>query len=136
MAGSIVVFGQGYEVIRLLEPVNWLKGNRVYYWGDLDTHGFAILDSLRAVLPGIASVLMDLETLERFRSFCVEEPRPRTQPLARLTADEQAAFNALVSGALGDSLRLEQERIPFSALPFSGLGLGDRNRGQSLPWTV
>jgi len=136
LAGSMVIFGQGYEVIRLLEPINWLRENQLYYWGDLDTHGFAILDGLRAVLPGIASVLMDLETLERFRAFCVEEPRPRTQPLARLTAAERAAFDALVSGALGDSLRLEQERIPFTALPFPELGLDDRNRGQSLPWTV
>ena len=136
MAGSIVVFGQGYEALRLLEPVPWLNVSRLYYWGDLDTHGFAILDGLRSVLPGITSVLMDLETLERYRSFCVEEPRPRTQPLARLTAAEQAAFEALVSGAFGASLRLEQERIPFSALPFADLGLGDGNRGQSEPWTV
>lgn len=35
----------------------------VHYWGDLDTHGSAILDRLRAWLPQTRSFLMDRETL-------------------------------------------------------------------------
>jgi hypothetical protein len=134
---ALAVFGQGYEVIRLLESVPWLEDRMLYYWGDLDTHGFAILDGLRAVLPRVASVLMDRPTLERYRAFCVQEPRPVARPLGRLTAVEALAYDTLVSGALGDSLRLEQERIPLTAVQLPGLlpELGDdsENRGQSRP---
>ena len=46
---SLVVFGLGYGLDRLAQ-VPWLKSRAVFYWGDIDTHGFAILDSLRAFL--------------------------------------------------------------------------------------
>jgi hypothetical protein len=39
----------------------------VHYWGDLDTHGFAILHSLRAWLPQTQSFLMDRQTLAEHR---------------------------------------------------------------------
>ena len=35
----------------------------VHYWGDIDTHGFAILDQLRAHFPQAQSFLMDRGTL-------------------------------------------------------------------------
>jgi hypothetical protein len=34
----------------------------VLYWGDLDTHGFAILDELRAHCPHAESLLMNRAT--------------------------------------------------------------------------
>ena len=46
-AESIVVFGLGYGV-DLLASIPWLKRCEVHYWGDIDTHGFAMLDRLRA----------------------------------------------------------------------------------------
>jgi hypothetical protein len=47
---SIIIFGLGYG-IEQLACVPWLADKTVLYWGDLDTHGFAILDRLRALLP-------------------------------------------------------------------------------------
>lgn len=44
---SIVVFGAGYGW-EALAAADWLRRQPLYYWGDLDTHGFAILDQLRA----------------------------------------------------------------------------------------
>jgi hypothetical protein len=41
---------------------------------------------------------------------------PVTEHLALLTADEQACYQALLRGDHGDRVRLEQERIRFSAL--------------------
>ena len=47
---AAVIFGLGYGLERLAE-VRWLRGKAIYYWGDIDTHGFAILDRLRAMFP-------------------------------------------------------------------------------------
>ena len=40
--GAMVVFGGGYAV-STLRHAPWLAGIRLAYWGDLDTHGFAML---------------------------------------------------------------------------------------------
>jgi hypothetical protein len=47
----------------ILRDAAWLRECEVLYWGDIDTHGFRILDQLRAVHPHVESVLMDEETL-------------------------------------------------------------------------
>ena len=56
--GTMLVFGSGYTVARL-GRVPWLADCEVDYWGDIDTHGFAILHRLRAWLPHVRSLLMD-----------------------------------------------------------------------------
>jgi len=48
----------------------------VHYWGDLDTHGFAILNQLRAWLPQTRSFLMDRQTLVEHRDRWGREPAP------------------------------------------------------------
>ncbi len=49
-AAGAVLWGKGFEVDRL-GRLPWLAEADLAYWGDLDTHGFAILDRLRAWLP-------------------------------------------------------------------------------------
>ena len=49
--------------------------------GDIDTHGFAILDRLRAWLPQTRSVLMDRDTLLAHRDRWVTEDRPAKSAL-------------------------------------------------------
>ena len=109
---SIILFGLGYGVDRL-GLVPWLQDKAIYYWGDLDTHGFAILDSLRAVFPNARSFLMDRQTLLSHRPLWVEEPEPSQVPLSRLTEDENKVFEDLRFDRLGHRVRLEQERIAF-----------------------
>ena len=58
----IVIFGGGYAV-NVLERLDWLAALDLAYWGDLDTHGFAILNRLRRRFPRARSILMDRETL-------------------------------------------------------------------------
>jgi hypothetical protein len=55
---AMLIFGGGYAVPRL-EPLGWLAGLDLMYWGDIDTHGFAILNRLRHHLPHARSMLMD-----------------------------------------------------------------------------
>jgi hypothetical protein len=110
--GSLVIFGAGYGFENLADA-RWLTQRSVYYWGDIDTHGFAILDQLRSHLPHVQSLLMDRATLLAHASQWGDEPQPLLRDLPRLTTDESALFNDLRDNRLRTRLRLEQERIGF-----------------------
>jgi len=112
MTESMVIFGAGYGFEGLAKVV-WLNRCAVYYWGDIDTHGFAILDQLRVAFSHVQSLLMDRQTLLAHQSQWVTEPQPLTRDLARLGADEQALFDDLRDNRIGAAIRLEQERIRF-----------------------
>jgi len=112
---SIVIFGGGYG-FDALAAAHWLHECRGHYWGDIDTHGFAILDQLRAHLPHARSFLMDRPTLLGHRSFWDLEPRPLIRDLKRLDADETDLFDDLRHDRLGPRVRLEQERVGFTWL--------------------
>jgi hypothetical protein len=109
---SIVVFGLGYGVDRLAE-LPWLARREIVYWGDLDTHGFAILSRLRAVSQHAGSFLMDRETLLAHRGLWVREPEPHRGSLPGLTPEERQLYEDLRDDRLGECVRLEQERIGF-----------------------
>ncbi len=83
----------------------------VRYWGDIDTHGFTILNRVRRAAPHALSVLMDTETLLAHRAFWTREPTPHIEALTGLTDAERALYQALCVGLHGDRIRLEQELI-------------------------
>ncbi|BDT68260.1 hypothetical protein os1_24420 [Comamonadaceae bacterium OS-1] len=112
LPGGMVVFGAGYGFEALAEA-HWLRRCAVHYWGDIDTHGFAILDQLRATLPHAQSLLMDRATLLAHADHWGEEPQPVLRNLPRLTAEEGALFDDLRDNRLQPRLRLEQERVGF-----------------------
>ncbi|HEU4490740.1 MAG TPA: Wadjet anti-phage system protein JetD domain-containing protein [Jiangellales bacterium] len=109
---AVVVLGGGYGVSRLAQ-LPWLSDMELHYWGDLDTHGFAILDQLRHAWPHTRSLLMDRRTLLAHETQWVREPKPVNALLDRLAADETALYRDLVEGTLGPTVRLEQERVGF-----------------------
>lgn len=112
---SMVVFGGGYGIERLAQ-VDWLRGRRVMYWGDIDTHGFAILDRLRASLPSVESLLMDEGTLQAHRHVWGQEDGDKRYlaDLMRLTEQERRLFTQLRDNVFEERLRLEQERIGYT----------------------
>ncbi len=112
---AIVILGGGYAV-DVLEPLSWLTNMDVIYWGDIDTHGFAILNRLRHRFGHARSMLMDRSTLLAHHGQWVTEPRPTTASLDLLDAEEAQLYRDLVGGVLGPSLRLEQERVRFAAI--------------------
>jgi hypothetical protein len=112
---AIVVFGAGYGWEALAQAA-WLQRCALHYWGDIDTHGFAILDQLRALYPQAASLLMDRETLLAHRAQWGEEPTPVRHELTRLTPSERALYDDLRFDHDQPRLRLEQERIGFSSV--------------------
>jgi hypothetical protein len=115
VAGALVIFGGGYAV-SALESLGWLADIDLHYWGDIDTHGFAILNRLRRRFPHAKSMLMDRETLLAHSGQWVTEPNPTDTRLDLLDPAEDALYRDLVSHALGPSVRLEQERVRFAAI--------------------
>ena len=114
-ADAIVILGGGYAV-NVLEPLGWLAELDLVYWGDIDTHGFVILNRLRSRFGHTRSMLMDRATLLAHRGQWVTEPRPTAAGLDLLDPEEAELYRDLLDGTLGPSIRLEQERISFAAI--------------------
>lgn len=112
VSDSLVVFGAGYG-FEVLARADWLSRSRVHYWGDIDTHGFAILDQLRARFRHVESFLMDRATLMAFEAQWGEEDKQTLRELPRLNREEQSLYDDLRDNRLRKGLRLEQERIGF-----------------------
>jgi len=112
---SIVIHGGGYAVTQL-SALTWLHGTRLVYWGDLDTHGFTILDRLRRAFPHTRSILMNRNVLLEHRGQWVKEDAPTHQSLGTLTPDEADVYDSLVYGEFGPNVRFEQERVRFHLL--------------------
>ena len=112
MDDSMVIFGSGYG-FDTLGRARWLAHCRLYHWGDIDTHGFAILNELRHHFSHARSFLMDRETFLAFQPLWVTEATRTDRELSKLTDDERALYDDLRYDRLGVALRLEQERIGF-----------------------
>jgi hypothetical protein len=115
--GALVIFGLGYG-IEMLAEIKWLADKRIVYWGDIDTHGFAILSQFRGYFLRTCSLLMDQETLTGHRGLWGKEDKNKrfVGELANLSEPEQALFSDLKTNRFGPAVRLEQERIGFSRL--------------------
>ncbi|GAP54313.1 conserved hypothetical protein, partial [Arthrobacter sp. Hiyo6] len=109
LPGAVVVHGSGYAVDRLAR-IPWIRELGVIYWGDLDSHGFAILNRLRAQHIPVRTVLMDVATLEEFKDLWVHEPKPAVGTMQNLLPEELAVLEHL---AARGNVRLEQERVDW-----------------------
>lgn len=110
---AIAIFGSGYGWDALAQA-RWLERCAIHYWGDIDTHGFAILDQLRSHFSQVSSFLMDLATLQAHVAFWGLEDKPQRADLHRLTPDERDLYDSLRDNRIRKGLRLEQEHIGFN----------------------
>ncbi|MDQ6967791.1 MAG: DUF2220 family protein [Mariprofundaceae bacterium] len=115
MPNALLIFGSGYG-FEALKEVKWLTMRSWYYWGDLDTHGFAILDQLRCAFPHVRSFLMDKNTFMRHEHAWGNEPKQEKKDLHHLNETECEMYDILRFNDLGEGLRLEQERIAYVEL--------------------
>ncbi|WP_137937880.1 Wadjet anti-phage system protein JetD domain-containing protein [Chitinivorax sp. B] len=115
MPGSLVIFGAGYGW-DAHAGAKWLNRCTVHYWGDIDTHGFAILDQLRSRFAHVESLLMDGATLHAHQSAWGKEPNPVRHDLPRLTDQEKVIYDQLRDNDIQVDLRLEQEKVGFAWL--------------------
>jgi hypothetical protein len=115
MSGSIAIFGAGYGW-EAMARCHWLHQCAIHYWGDIDTHGFGILDQLRAHFVHTKSFLMDQATLYAHRQFWGIEDYPLRADLLRLTQEERILYSSLRDNSIREGLRLEQEYVSFGWL--------------------
>ena len=112
---SMVIFGAGYGW-EVLAQAAWLKQVSLVYWGDIDTHGFAILNQLRARFGHVESMLMDQATLMAHEHAWGNEDASIRHDLPLLRPDEQAVYDTVRDNVIRPNLRLEQEKIGFNWL--------------------
>ena len=113
LPGTLAVVGLGYALEPLAE-IGWLADAPIDYWGDIDTHGLAMLARLRRHFGHVRSRLMDEVTLLDHRALWVEETRPHAATsLDGLDEAEAALYDDLRRGRWGIGVRLEQERIAW-----------------------
>ncbi len=117
LPGSLVIFGLGYG-IQQLESAHWLRDIPIWYWGDIDTHGFSILARLRRIFPHTRSFLMDASTLLHNPDIWGKEKENQRclDTLSELNSEEEQLYIDLQNNRYGRNIRLEQERISFSLL--------------------
>ena len=104
---TLALWGGGFRV-ELLAQLTWLQTRTLFYWGDIDAHGFQILALLRRTFPRIRSVMMDEETLLSFQSFIGSGTLTNVVEPDFLTSSEMTVYLHVQS----ENLRLEQEHIP------------------------
>jgi len=59
-----------------MSNIHWLSDKNIYYWGDMDIHGFQILSQLRSYFPHVRSIMMDMETYRTFEKLSVNNHIP------------------------------------------------------------
>lgn len=105
LAKTIAIWSGGGFNVSHLQNIDWLKTKQFYYWGDIDAHGFQILNQFRTYFPDTVAVMMDEETLLSFTSASGQQAT--NQNLQRLTESELKLYNHLRQ----NNIRLEQEKI-------------------------
>jgi hypothetical protein len=103
---GVAIWGKGFQV-SLLRELAWLADCPLWYWGDLDAQGFAILSQLRGYWPQTGSFLMDESVLKKYREFVVTGTAVAEISLPNLDVRETAVYRQLVT----HNWRLEQERV-------------------------
>lgn len=102
------------NAVNVLSALPWLRDVPAIYWGDIDTHGFAILNRARAVMPALRSILMDEATLHSHRALWGQEPTLHPDvALPHLTESERLVYAGLRSNTWGQQVRMEQERVAW-----------------------
>jgi hypothetical protein len=108
LPSTIAIWSGGGFMISHLKNAAWLKDKNIFYWGDLDAHGFLILHQMRSYFSQTKSVMMDRQTFELFKNEgLVTGEIIKAENLNTLTEAEFEMFSFLRT----NNQRLEQEKI-------------------------
>ncbi len=119
--GGISIQGDGFSAIRSLPMLGWVReAPLVVYWGDMDAAGLEILSACREAGIACESMLMDMGSYERYRTFGTNVDK-RGRPLSAkvplglpgLRLPERELYLRLVDASCNGPRRIEQERIPL-----------------------
>ncbi|MCC7009605.1 MAG: hypothetical protein IT184_12395 [Acidobacteria bacterium] len=86
---------------------NWIGAANAVYRGDCDEAGYGIPSNLRASFPRLRSLLMDLDSWQRWKHWATPGRRHTSARHDKLFPAERAAFGEMLKGPF----MLAQERI-------------------------
>ena len=121
--GGICVFGAGKAGPAICRAHDWIaRAERLFYWGDMDADGLEILNAYRAAGSAVESILMDIDSFNRYERFGTRmaagkrslEDHARVD-VPWLEAGEMRLYDLLCDRSWRGALRVEQERIPLDA---------------------
>jgi hypothetical protein len=105
---SISIWSGGGFSISLIQYIDWIKEKTIFYWGDLDEHGFEILNQFKTYFPKTRSILMEKNLLQQFNMYVTEGKISKALRLPALDSREKEIFEFIKE----NNIRLEQEKIP------------------------
>jgi hypothetical protein len=118
--GGIAVEGNGFGG-KTAAAFRWLtEAPHLYYWGDIDCHGYEILNGWRADGVPVDSILMDSATYEAYEQYGTSDSgnghlqAGERKTLLHLTGAERAMYERLTDPLFTGHRRIEQERIPLT----------------------
>jgi hypothetical protein len=109
MENTIGIFGSGFKVSNLKNAL-WLSDKKIFYWGDIDTHGLQILSQIRGYFRNTKSIMMDFKTLYAFKEDWGKGEPTTVINLPNLNSEEQELFRFVKADNI-NTIRLEQEKI-------------------------
>jgi hypothetical protein len=96
------------KALHLLKEIPFLQNTALYYWGDLDEDGFAMLNAIRSYYDHITSLFMDDVTITCHQAeLAVKGITYRKRELDLLQPHENRAYQLLLPG----NLWVEQEKL-------------------------
>jgi len=104
---TLAIYGEG-RAGQTLSGVTWLGEVRLFYWGDMDPHGYGILNGLRRTYPNCRSILMGADALDQYWALWSEASVIAKPDYSLLTESEREAAERTNSNCKG----VEQEKIP------------------------
>ena len=110
MENGIVIWWKWFN-ISLIKDTKWLENKEIFYFWDLDSHGFKILSICKKYFPQTKSIFMNKKTFDKFIEFSIKWNilwKDESEKLKDyLNNDEFELFKYLNY----NNLRLEQENI-------------------------
>ncbi|MCL2612387.1 MAG: DUF2220 family protein [Nocardioidaceae bacterium] len=120
ISGGVAVEGDGFGG-KTAAAFPWLaEAPRLFYWGDVDAHGYEILNGYRADGLPVTSILMDAATYKAYEPYGTNTDKYNVplkpgspKPLLHLTDAERTVYETVLDPANTGHRRIEQERIPL-----------------------
>lgn len=103
---ALVIFGGGWRAVGLKQFSHLFPG-KVFYWGDIDSEGIEILNSVADSLGKVIPVAMDKNTISRYSSLSQRVKSRVPADGVRILRDEYCQICKL-------GIRIEQEQLSIT----------------------
>ena len=110
IGNGIVIWWKWFN-ISLLKNTKWLGNKEIFYFWDLDSHGFKILSICRKYFPQTKSIFMNKQTFDNFSDFNIKWKilwKEESENLKNYLNNEEFELFLYLNK---NNLRLEQENI-------------------------